>query len=115
MKGTALFALIVAVIAIFIPFVGPYIAIMCSVIALITFHREPAISATTFGVNIVNTGLFSPSLVFMGFMESIPEDGGLPSDVDLTQQGNIWFYLGWHVVLLIAAVILHRSAKRAQD
>lgn len=66
MKAISIIALIFASIAMLIPVGGPYIAIFCSLLAMISFRWEPTLSGITFGINILNTAFLSPSLVVAG-------------------------------------------------
>ncbi len=63
MKALAIIALVFAGLSIFIPVVGVFIAIVCSVLALISFRSQPTLSGITFGINIINTAFLSPSIV----------------------------------------------------
>ena len=80
MKALAITALVLAGISIFIPF-GGYLAILWSLMALISFRSEPVVSGATFGINIINT-FISPAL-----LPFIP------------------FALAFHVLLLILAIV----------
>ncbi len=93
MKAIAILALVFASLSIFIPVGGLFIAMFCSVLALISFRSQPTLSGIAFGINIVNTAFLSPSLVISDVSSSTTE----PGDV-------YWFYVGFHLVLLAVAV-----------
>ena len=102
MKATAIVAMIFAIIAIFIPVGGVFLAMFCSVLALISFRGEPTFAGVAFGVNIINTAFLSPSIVMTDFILST-ETTNSPA---ATEGGDVyWFYVGFHVVLLILAII----------
>jgi len=94
MKAIAIVALIFASLSIFVPVGGVFIAMFCSVLALISFRAQSTLSGITFGLNILSTAFLSPSIVLTDITS---EDTGA---------GEIyWFYVGFHVVLLVLAVI----------
>ena len=94
MKAIAILALIFASLSIFIPVGGLDIAAFCSVLALISFRSQPTLSGITFGLNIISTAFLSPSLVLIDMSSSDLEPGEI-----------YWFYVGFHVVFLVVALI----------
>lgn len=94
MKAIAIIALIFAALSIFVPVGGIFIAMFCSVLALISFRSQPTISGVAFGINIVNTAFLTPSLVLTDISSSTTETGEI-----------YWFYVGFHLVLLAAAAV----------
>lgn len=102
MKALAIVAMIFSIIAIFIPVYGVFLAMLTSVLALISFRSEPTFSGVVFGVNIINTSFLSPSIVASDFILSSETD----TSPAATESGDVyWFFVGFHVVLLIAAII----------
>ena len=94
MKAIAIVALIFASLSIFVPVGGVFIAMFCSILALISFRSQSTLSGITFGLNILSTAFLSPSIVLTDITS---ED---------TSAGEIyWFYVGFHVVLLVLAVV----------
>lgn len=82
MKTIAVTALVLAGLSIFIPF-GGYLAMLWSVMALISFRSEPVLSGVTFGLDMINTlPVVSPAL-----LPIFP------------------FVLAFHIVLLILAIV----------
>jgi len=107
MKALSIVALVFAGLSIFVPVVGVFIALLCSVLALISFRSEPTLSGVAFGINIINTAFLSPSVVLSDVVASSAEQG-------TAESGDIyWFYVGFHLVLFAVAVIwrLLRGAK----
>lgn len=94
MKAIAIVALVFASLSIFIPVGGLFIAMFCSLLALISFRSQPTLSGVAFGINIVNTAFLSPSLVLSDISSSSTEAGEI-----------YWFYVGFHLVLLAIAAI----------
>jgi len=97
MKALSIVALVFAALSIFIPVGGVFIAMLCSLMVLISFRSQPTISGITFGINIINTAFLSPSLVVSEAVSSLatPKDAG----------ETYWFYVGFHLVLLSLAIV----------
>lgn len=103
MKALSIIALIFAALSIFIPVGGVFIAMLCSAIALITFYKCPTLSGVTFGLNIISTAFLTPSIaITAASMENSGENG----------VGLYWFYVGFHIVLFVAAVIISMILKK---
>lgn len=62
MKALGIIAMIFAIIAVFVPVIGPYLTIVCALLA--AFAAGPGITfgAVAIGVNILNVMFLSPSL-----------------------------------------------------
>jgi hypothetical protein len=107
MKAVAIIALVFGALSIMLPVVGVFLAMLCSVLALISFRSQPTLSGITFGLNIVSTAFMSPSLVIAeavnasaGPQMQTALGGGAPAT------GSIYlFYVGFHIVLLAAAIV----------
>ena len=91
MKALSIVGLIIAIISVFIPFFGLILAMLCSLLALITFVKQPNISGTIFGINIFSTAFMSPVLA------SMAADSGI---------GIYLFFVIYHVVMMFNAFIL---------
>ncbi len=63
MKALAIVALVFGGLSIFIPIGGVFIAMLCTVMALIAFRSQTTLAGRTFGINIINTAFLSPSIV----------------------------------------------------
>ena len=108
MKALAIIALVFASLSIFIPIGGVFIAMLCSIMALISFRSQPTLSGITFGLNIINKAFLSPSIVISDAASSTASS---PSDA-----GEIyWAYVGFHISLLIISAIwrIIRGADKA--
>jgi hypothetical protein len=93
MKAIAILALVFASVSIFVPVVGVFIAMLCSVLALISFRAQPTLSGIAFGLNIISTAFLSPMI----FLADANSTDTAPGDIYL-------FYVGFHVALLLLAV-----------
>ncbi len=103
MKVLAIIGLVFAALSIFIPVGGIFLAMACSVFALISFYKNPTLSGVTFGINIISTAFLSPSLmVTAATMHDGGEDG----------IGLYWFYVGFHIVFFVLAIILSMILKK---
>lgn len=98
MKALSIVALIFSSIAVFTPFVGVFVAIICSIFAVISFRSQPTLSGITLGINIISTAFFSPLLVSTA-LNLDDEKSELFSSFD-----TYFIYVGIHVVALIASV-----------
>ena len=94
MKAIAILALVFASLSIVIPVGGVFIAMFCSVLALISFRSQPTLSGIAFGLNIISTAFLSPMIVLTDV-----------SSADTAPGEIYWFYVGFHLVLLALAVI----------
>lgn len=103
MKALAIVALVFAALSIFIPLGGVFIAMLCSVLALITFYKYATLSGITFGLNIISTAFLTPSIAITAASMHQNGENGI---------GLYWFYVGFHIVLFIAAVIVSMILKK---
>lgn len=94
MKAIAIIALVFASLSIFIPIGGVFIAMFCSLLAMISFRSEPTLSGIAFGLNIISTAFLSPSIV----LTDVSSTDTAPGEI-------YWFYVEFHVALLVLAVI----------
>ena len=92
MKALAIVALVLAGISIFVPVMGVFTAMGASVLALISFRSQATLSGIAIGLNIINTAFFSPSLLLAEGMNQV--DGGTAGEL-------YWFYVGFHLVILV--------------
>lgn len=102
MKALSIIALIFAIISIFVPVVGLFIAMVCSVLALISFRGQPTISGVTFGINIISTAFLSPSLLIAS---------GAQGENGIVTYGAC---VGFHVVAMLIAFIYFIIMKKRQ-
>ena len=109
MKATAIVALVFAGLSIFIPIGGVFIAMLCSVMALITFRSQPTLSGITFGINIINTAFLSPSIYAADFLEAdktaAVRGGFIEGEVSTEQYEIVATYIGFHLILFIGAIM----------
>ena len=94
MKAIAIVALVFASVSIFVPVIGVFLAMLCSVLALISFRSQPTIAGIAFGINIISTAFLSPML----FVAEATSEDTVPGEI-------YWFYVGFHLVLFALAVI----------
>ena len=97
MKALAIVALIFSAISVFIPVGGVYLALLCSVFALASFRAQPTLAGIAFGINIISTAFLSPTLM-------LAASGVASSRADSSLEGLYFFFVGFHVVLLAAAI-----------
>jgi len=110
MKALGITAMIFAIVAIFVPIVGPYLTIVCALLA--AFSAGPGITfgAVAIGVNILNVTFLSPSLWMMaGAAET--ENAGSGSDV-LLGMGVV--FIGIQIVAAVILILMHIFWKKKQ-
>ena len=104
MKAIAIVALVFGALSIFIPVGGVFIAMLCSLLAMISFRSQSTLSGITFGINIINTAFLSPSIMLSDAASSGAIDLGTNTSAP-TEVGEIyWFYVGFHLVLFAIAI-----------
>lgn len=102
MKALAIVALVFACLSIFVPVGGVFLAMLCSLFALVAFRRQSTLAGVTFGINIVSTALLSPSLLVAEAVNS----SSASTQVTTGGAGGIYFfYVGFHVVLFAVALL----------
>lgn len=105
MKALSIVALVFGALSIFIPVGGVFIAMLCSVMAMISFRSQPTLSGITFGINIINTAFLSPSIMLSDAVSSGAVDLGTAATTAPTEAGSVyWFYVCFHLVLFAVAV-----------
>ena len=108
MKALAIIALVFAALSIFIPVMGVFLAMLCSLLALVAFRSQPTLSGITFGLNIVSTAFLSPSLLVAEVVNSSKSSEAVNATAQASTDspGSIYlFYVGFHVVLFVIAIV----------
>lgn len=117
MKAIAILGLVFGSLSIFIPVGGIFIAMLCSVFALISFRSQATLSGITFGINLINTAFLSPSIMIADASSSGAFNDASSIGAQHTESGEIyWVYVGFHLVLFAIAVIwrLIKGAPKPQ-
>jgi hypothetical protein len=106
MKALAIVALVFAALSLFIPLLGVFLAMLCSLFALISFRSQPTLSGITFGINIINTAFLSPSIMLSDVVSTGAFELDIVNGASKTEAGEIYFfYVGFHIVLFVVAVM----------
>ena len=105
MKAISIVALVVAALSFFIPVFGVFTAMAASLLAVISFRWEATLSGIAVGLNIVNTAFFTPSLL-LSSMDVAGDVLGSEGPGEM-----YYFYVGFHVVLLVIGIILSFTKK----
>lgn len=107
MKALSIVALVFGALSIFIPVGGVFLAMLCSLMAMISFRSQPTLSGITFGLNIINTAFLSPSILLSDAASSGAWNtaGSVSTTAAPTEAGSIyWAYVGFHLVLFVIAI-----------
>lgn len=110
MKALGIIAMIFAIVAIFVPVIGPYLTIVCALLAAFAAGPGLTFGAVAIGINILNVTLLSPSLWVMA-SASEAENAGSGSAV-LLGMGVI--FVGAQVVSAIILTVVHLAWKKKQ-
>lgn len=110
MKALSIVALLFAALSIFVPVAGISIAMLCSVLAMISFRSQPTLSGITFGINTISTAFLSPTIIMSDIMSDMSVSGNLDlgkaTTIATGESGEIyWFYVGFHLVVFAIAMI----------
>tara|TARA_Y100001935_G_scaffold128980_1_gene106959 strand:- start:662 stop:1021 length:360 start_codon:yes stop_codon:yes gene_type:complete len=114
MKALAITALVITGVSFVIPVFGVFISLFTSVLALISFRWEATLSGITVGINLVKTAFLSPSLVVAAAAVASDEitSGESIEAAGATGASLYYFYVGWHVVILVIGIILAMTKKK---
>lgn len=120
MQALAILALVFAALSTFIPVVGLWIAMLCSVVAIITFRKHPTLSGVAIGINIIVTAFLSPSLLVASAVvatDAVIAASGATEAVQTAKAHTAFFsiytfYVGWHVVSLVLGLVLYFTRKK---
>ena len=105
MKALAIVALIFAGLSIFIPVAGVYLAMLCSVMALIAFRSQTTLAGVAFGVNIINTAFLSPMIVLTDMHASGELDINNSALSATKESGDVyWAFVGVQLFLFALAI-----------
>ena len=110
MKALGIIAMIFAIVAIFVPVVGPYLTILCALLAAFAAGPGLTFGAVAIGVNILNVTLLSPSLWIMA-SASESKNAGSGRDM-LLGMGEL--FIGAQVVAAMILVTVHKTWKKKQ-
>ena len=110
MKALAIVAVVVAGIAVVVPyFGGTYLPVIAGVMAVIAVKEQHVLSFVALGINVVNVAFLSWSLYAIS--EGCKIASGFGNDCG--PLANFWTWMGLNLVLLAAAVGLYLMNKKA--
>lgn len=105
MKPLSITALIFSVLSMFMPIAGIFLAMLCSVLAMIAFRSQPTLSGVVFGINTISTAFLSPSIILSDMASSGELDTNSVAETPMGESGDIYFfYVGFHLVALVVAI-----------
>ena len=111
MKALGITAMIFAIVAIFVPIVGPYLTLICALLAAFSGGRGLTFGIVAILVNIINVVFLSPSLwITAGMAEA--EAAGSGSAV-VAGMGVI--FIGVQVVAALVLIAVHLVWKSKQS
>ena len=108
MKALGIIAMIFAIVAIFVPVLGPYLTIVCALLAAFAGGHGLTYGAVAIGLNILNVAFLSPSLwILAGAAEAETQGNG--SEVML---GMGIVFIGVQVVAAVVLIIVNSIWKK---
>jgi len=110
MKALGIIAMIFAVIAIFVPIVGPYLTIVVALFAAFSAGPGLTFGAVAIGINIINVIFLSPSLWATAGLAEAGEAG--TGDAVLAGMGV--FFIGTQIIAGVVLIIIHKFWKKKQ-
>ena len=111
MKALGITAMIFAIVAIFVPIIGPYLTLVCALLAAFSGGRGLTYGAVAILVNMLNVIFLSPSLwLTAGMAEN--ESAGAGSNV-LLGMGVV--FIGVQVVAAVVLIVVHLIWKSSQS
>jgi hypothetical protein len=109
-KALGIIAMIFAIVAIFVPVFGPYLTLVCALIAAFSAGPGLTFGIVAIGVNVLNVAFLSPSLWLLATAAESNETGA-GSDV-LVGLGIL--FISAQVLAAIVLGIVHFAWKRKQ-
>lgn len=110
MKALGIVAMILAIVSIFVPVVGPYLTLICALLAAFAAGEGLTFAIVAIVLNILNVVLLSPSLMVVAGAAEI-ESVGLGSQL---LAGMAVVFIGAQVVAAIILTIVHMMWKKKQ-
>ena len=107
MKALGITAMVFSIIAVFVPIVGPYLTLVCALLAAFAAGPGLTFAVVAILVNILNVIFLSPSLwLTAGLAESDQAGSGYA-----VLAGMGIFFVGAQVVAIIILVVIHMLWK----
>ena len=110
MKALGITAMILAIVSIFIPVVGPYLTLVCALLAAFSAGPGLTFGAVAILINILNVSFMSPSLWLTAGMAEAERAGS--GDAVLAGMGVI--FIGAQLVAAIVLIVMHTLWKKRQ-
>lgn len=101
-KGLGISALVLAIISIFIPVIGPWLAVVAALLAAFSYGSALAFGIATLVINFVNVIFLSPSLWIHGALVS---KGAEMHGAEVAFLP--WIVLGAQAIALVVLIALH--------
>lgn len=112
MQVLAIFAPVFSSLSIVMPYADIFLAMICSILALVFFHSQPLLSGITLGLKVISSAFLSPRPIAAEV--SAKMDRQSTSGSSIGAEVGYFFYSGFHLVLLLVALICRamRSAPK---
>lgn len=106
MQGLGIAALVLSIVAIFVPVIGPWLTILVVLMAAFAYGRGLALAIAAIVIDVVNLAFLSPQL-WLGAASLTPQS---------MRQGNLWgvaivVLFASQLVAFIVVLVLHKTAR----
>ena len=110
MKALGIIAMILAIVSIFVPVVGPYLTLICALMAAFAAGEGLTFGIVAIVLNLINVTLLSPSLMVVAGAAEI-DSAGTGSQL---LAGMAVIFIGAQIVAAIVLTIIHLMWKKRQ-
>ena len=115
MKALGITAMIFAIVAIFVPVVGPYLTLVCALLAAFAGGHGLTYGVVAILVNILNVIFLSPSLWITAGMTAGMVEAEVAGGGSIVFAGMGILFIGAQVVAAIVLIIVHLIWRSIQQ
>ena len=115
MKALGITAMIFAIVAIFVPVAGPYLTLVCALLAAFAGGLGLTYGAVAIMVNIINLLFLSPSLLLTAGLTAGMAETEAAGTGSLVIAGMGIVFIGAQIVAAIVLIIVHLIWRSTQS
>jgi len=107
-KGLGIAALILAILSIFIPFIGTWMTILVAILAIFATGAGFGMGIAAIIINFVHIFFLSPLLWFT----KLATDQNAANGINIESSGGVlpWILIGIQVAALVALIVLNKKS-----
>jgi phosphoglycerol transferase MdoB-like AlkP superfamily enzyme len=114
MKALGITAMIFAIVAIFVPIAGPYLTLICALLAAFSAGPGLTFGAVAILINTLNVAFLSPSLWLTAGLAGAGAEAEQAGTGEAMLLGMGFIFIGAQVVAAIVLALVHASWKKRQ-